>query len=100
MSSQKKGRGPDKEREAKKNRLLSYLRAFPSASLDRQAAYLGVTPRVVKEFHSELVEDEKRATATIVPSGHVPETFQRYLVFVETTYYLGLNKAKQSGLKE
>lgn len=97
--NQKKQRAEAARKKLDKNRLLSFLRAFPAATLRQQAEYLNVSEATIKNYHNQLKAEGRAVNNTIVPVGAVHASHKRHYVFILTTYQTGLEESMKMGLE-
>jgi DNA-binding Lrp family transcriptional regulator len=77
---------PKLPKKAAVNWILSKLRQAPATTVREQADYLEVEETTVKAYHRLLVQQGRAFHATILPSRKTPEEYQRFWIFIETTY--------------
>lgn len=77
---------PKLPKNAAINWILSKLRQAPATTVREQADYLEVEEATVKAYHRLLVKQGRAFHATILPTRKTPEEYQRFWIFIETTY--------------
>jgi hypothetical protein len=94
MSKENPRRGRNVAVEQALNQIVTDLQHFPTHTVSDHEKLVGRTPETVRQYYKMLIRDGRASETEIGITRNVPPAYQRFWIFVATTYSCDAHKSQ------